>query len=83
MNPLLNAMQGAGMMGGGQNVQMMQTVQSIMNMLQGKDPNAVANMMMQQNPQFAQFVRNNQGKTPEQVAAQYGIDFNQIRSMMG
>lgn len=83
MNPLLNAMQGAGMMGGSQNVQMMQTVQSIMNMLQGKDPNAVANMMMQQNPQFAQFVRNNQGKTPEQVAAQYGIDFNQIRSMMG
>lgn len=83
MNPLLNAMRGAGMVGGGQNVQMMQTVQSIMNMVRGKDASAVANMMMHQNPQFAQFVRDNQGKTPEQVAAQYGLDFNQIRSMIG
>ena len=83
MNPLFNAMQGAGMFGGSQNVSMMNTVQDIMKMAQGKDPNAIVNMMMQRNPQFAQFMRDHQGQTPEQVAAQYGLDYNQIRAMMG
>ena len=83
MNPLLNAMQGAGMMGGGPNTSMMQTVSGIMNMAKGKDPDAIVRMMEQKNPQFAQFMQQNRGKTPQQVAAEYGLDFNQIMSMMG
>lgn len=83
MNPLFNAMQGAGMFGGSQTPAMMKTVQNIMGMMKGQNPDAVVNMMMQRNPQFAQFMRQHQGHTPEQVAAQYGLDYNQIRAMMG
>ena len=38
---------------------------------------------MRTNPQFAQFVKANQGKTPEQIAAENGIDYSTVRSLMG
>lgn len=76
MNPLLNAMMP-------QQNNVAQTVSGIMNMVRGKDPNAVVNMMMQKNPQFAQFVRENQGLSEEQIAAKYGFDYGMIRQMMG
>lgn len=38
------------------------------------NPEAFAQMLAQRNPQFAQFMRENQGKTPEQIADAYGID---------
>jgi hypothetical protein len=37
---------------------------------------------MQTNPQFRQFVNANQGKTLEQIATSYGIDFNAIKAYM-
>ena len=45
------------------------------------DPTAAFGRMMQ-NPQFRQFVEANKGKTPEQIASEYGIDFNQVRNLM-
>lgn len=53
-----------------------------MNMIQGKNPQAVYNMMMQSNPQFAQFVNQNQGKSLEQIAKDYGVDFNLIKQFI-
>ena len=38
---------------------------------------------MRTNPQFAEFVRKNQGKTPEQIATEYGIDYGIVRKFMG
>lgn len=38
---------------------------------------------MRTNPRFAQFVRANQGKTPEQIASENGIDYSAVRSLMG
>lgn len=53
-----------------------------MSMIQGKDPQVIYNMMMQINPQFAQFVSQNQGKSLEQIAKDYGVDFNLIKQFI-
>ncbi len=47
------------------------------------DPRGVFNQLMRTNPRFAQFVRANQGKTPEQIASENGIDYSAVRSLMG
>ena len=60
-----------------------QMVKNIMGMLQGKDANMVVTLLAQKNPQFRQFVQSCQGKTPEQIAQQYGVDLNAVRKMMG
>lgn len=39
-----------------------------------QNANAIFQQMMNNNPQFAQFVRENEGKTAEQIAADYGIN---------
>lgn len=46
------------------------------NLLGGMDPQQAFNSMMQSNPQFAQFIESNRGKTPEQVAREHGIDLS-------
>ena len=43
-------------------------------MLNGQPVEAVYNRMMQTNPEFVKFVQQNQGKSPEQMACDYGID---------
>ena len=45
----------------------------------GGNPDAFMQRMMQTNPQFAEFVNANRGKTPEQIAADYGLDINPLR----
>lgn len=52
-------------------------VMSILQMAKG-NPDAVFENMMKTNPQFAQFVEENKGKTPEQIANHYGVDFTKI-----
>lgn len=38
------------------------------------DPEATYNTLLQMNPMFANFMQRNQGKTPEQIAQENGID---------
>jgi hypothetical protein len=45
----------------------------------GGNPDAFMQRMMQTNPQFAEFVNANRNKTPEQIAADYGLDINPLR----
>ena len=49
-------------------------VLQIKNMLEGKNPDAVFDEMMQNNPDFRKFVESNRGKSPEQIARENGID---------
>lgn len=70
MNPLMMAMQGG-------NNKMAQVMQ-VMKMLRSGNPDQIAQQMMQNNPQFRQFVEANKGKTPEQVAKEYGINLNAV-----
>lgn len=46
------------------------------------NPEAFARMLAQRNPQFAQFMQENQGKTPEQIADAYGIDRAVLRDAL-
>lgn len=56
----------------------MSSLSSIFRMLKNGNPEQIAMNLMQKNPQFKAFIDANQGKSPEQVAQQYGIDINQI-----
>lgn len=53
-------------------------VAEVRRMLNGQGPEVLFNRMMQNNPAFAQFVQENKGKSPEQLAQEYGIDLRQI-----
>lgn len=46
------------------------------------NPQAMFNNMMQSNPKFRDFVNQNQGRTPEQIAQAYGIDFNSVKALL-
>lgn len=77
MNPLMMAMQGAN-----SPMSKMGQIANVVKMLRSGNPDQIAQQMMQQNPQFRQFVEQNKGKTPEQVAREHGIDLNQFKNMM-
>lgn len=83
MNPLANQIFGGSsnmknMIGGNQ----MQLISNIMRMAKSKSPEQAFMSLMQSNPQFRKFVEQNKGKTPEQIAQEYGVDLSQIKSMM-
>lgn len=48
----------------------------------GGDPDAAMEHMMRTNPQFAEFVNANRGKTPEQICSDYGLDIGPLRRFM-
>ena len=73
MNPLMMAMQGAN-----SPMNKMGQVANVLKMLRSGNPEQIAQQMMQSNPQFRQFVEANKGKTPEQVAKEYGLDWKTI-----
>lgn len=41
-------------------------------------PEQLMQSMMRSNPQFAQFVEQNRGKSPEQIAKENGIDLGAV-----
>lgn len=51
-------------------------------MLKGGNPQAMFDQMMQSNPQFAQFMNDNKGKSVEQIARDYGVDLNMIKQLV-
>lgn len=51
------------------------------SMLSG-DASALVDNLMQTNPQFAQFVAQNRGKTPQEAFRAYGYDFSQVVSLI-
>lgn len=46
-------------------------------------PDAVFSALMGSNPMFRQFVEQNRGKSPEQIARENGIDFAALKSRFG
>ena len=51
------------------------------SMLQG-DTSALVSNLAQSNPQFAQFMAQNQGKSPEEAFKAYGYDFKQVMGIL-
>lgn len=74
MNPLL------GMMGSSN--PMFQNIGAIKSLMSCKNPSDVMREMLQRDPRFSQFVQENKGLTPEQIAQKYGINFEQVKQMM-
>lgn len=75
MNPMLQGMQ------------LKQTSASnplanIVRMMQGKNPEQVAMQLMQMNPEFKAFIEANQGRTPEQVAQEHGVNLSQLMGQL-
>lgn len=58
----------------------MQELERIRSMANG-NPSAAMDFLMQKNPQFRQFVEQNRGKTPEQIAQEHGIDMNTVNNL--
>lgn len=42
------------------------------------DPQGCYDLLMRNNPQFRQFVNDNQGKSPQQIAEENGINLTNI-----
>ena len=63
------------------NNNMLNVLNGVKAMSQG-NVQGMARMMMNSNPQFAQFVNQNKGKSFEQIASENGIDVNQLKSIL-
>ena len=83
-NPMLDMLSGASRQATPKNnpLATMGQLKQMVGMIRGQDPRQLAQLMAQRNPQFAEFLRQNQGKSPEQIAADYGIDMNFVRDLM-
>lgn len=46
------------------------------------NPQQLFENMLKDNAQFKAFVDANKGKSPEQIASDYGIDFNQVKQFL-
>lgn len=77
-NPLMQMMSGASSAPNG-----MASLRNIVRMLRSGNPEQIAQQLMQQNPQFRAFVQANQGKSPDQVARENGVDLGQIMRQIG
>ena len=77
MNPLMASMGPMNNMR-----QMIQMVNGIKQMMDGQNPDTVMKLFSQKNPQFAQFLRDNQGKSPQQIAQDYGLDWNMVQGFL-
>ena len=77
MNPLMASMGPMNNMR-----QMMQMVNGIKQMMNGQNTDKVMKLFAQKNPQFAQFLRDNQGKSPQQIAQEYGLDWNMVQGFL-
>ena len=77
MNPLMASMGPMNNMR-----QMMQMVNGIKQMMNGQNPDTVMKLFAQKNPQFAQFLRDNHGKSPQQIAQEYGLDWGMIQGFL-
>ncbi len=45
-------------------------------------PQGMYENMLRENPAFRDFVEANKGKTPQQIASDYGLDFNMVRQAL-
>ena len=83
-NPMLDVLSGASRQAMPQNnpMAMMGQLKQMVGMIKGQNPQQVAQLMAQRNPQFAAFLQQNQGKSPEQIAQENGIDMSLVRELL-
>lgn len=57
-------------------LQMLNSIKALAN----GNPQAMFNQMLNTNPQFAKFVNENKGLSPEQIARNYGVDLSLVKN---
>lgn len=57
-------------------LQMLNSIKALAN----GNPQAMFNQMLNTNPQFAKFVNENKGLSPEQIAKNYGVDLSLVKN---
>lgn len=57
-------------------------LKNALSAIKSGNADALAQQMLSQNPQFRQFMESTKGKTPDQIAQQYGISMNDVRSIL-
>jgi oligoendopeptidase F len=60
----------------------LQQLRQMAQMMRGQTPQQLLHNFAARNPQFAEFLRQNQGKPPEQIAAERGIDMDLVRQIL-
>lgn len=60
----------------------MNNIVELVSSLRNGNPDAIYRQMMNTNPQFKKFIQDNQGKSPEQIAYENGIDMNSIQQFL-
>lgn len=58
------------------------SVNILKTLLYGKNPKALYTEMIQTNPQFRKFVKDNEGKTIEDIAMEYDIDLSILNQFL-
>lgn len=71
MNPILQMLQ----------QKPMNNMMSLISAVKG-NPEGMFNSMMQNNPQFRKFIKDNEGKSIQDIAMQYGIDINTLNNLL-
>ena len=59
-----------------------QAVSAIMGMIRGQNPQILLKNLCLKDPQINAFVKSCEGKSPEQIAAQCGVDYGFLRSLI-
>lgn len=54
---------------------------STISAIKNGNSNILFEKMLKTNPQFQQFIQQNQGKSPEQIAQEHGININDIKNL--
>lgn len=59
----------------------MTNIVNLKNMISG-NPAQMAQTLLNSNPQFRQFYEQNKGKSPQEIASNYGIDYNSLLQIL-
>lgn len=79
-NPMMQLLNKSRMSGGNN---MLSTIAAVKNIMRSGDPSQIIQAEMQRNPQFAQFVNANKGKSAEELLRESGLDIGVIKSLLG
>ena len=81
-NPILSRLSNPAAMPGNNPMAQLQQLRQMAQMMRGQNPQQLVQNFAARNPQFADFLRQNQGKSPEQIAAERGIDMDLVRQIL-
>lgn len=81
-NPILSKLSSPAAMPANNPMTQIQQLRQMAQAMRGQNQQQLVQSFAAQNPQFAEFLRQNQGKSPEQIAAERGIDMGLLRQIL-